>query len=60
MNKLVLIVMYKIKWDKACASVKQAKLNRRYSMLRFEQGKKLAYAEIINDLESLTLTTPNP
>jgi len=60
MLKSVLIEMYKIKWDEACASVKQAKLNREYSMFRFEQGKKLAYAEIINDLESLTLTIPNP
>jgi len=59
MLKSELIDKYKNKWNDACFAAKQLKLSRKYSSMRIEQGKKLAYAEIIDDLEKFSVTYPD-
>lgn len=50
MNINKLIEKYKEEWSKADTAAKSAKLNGKHSTSRIEQGKRYAYAQIINDL----------
>lgn len=56
MLKSELIFKYKKKWNDACFDAEQLKHSHKYVSSRIAQVKKNAFAEIINNLESLILT----